>query len=151
MLRQLRQRMQQSGPGVAAIDHQDPENLYRVQLVCLGIKERGALFHRRADERIFVFGTRHLRTVVPEQNLIQPCLVVERAQRSFETFHHIIPPSMVETFGIDPADLQSAAEVAGFRQEAVLVPEAAQVHLRHERPSFLPVLRDGVNLEHFAS
>ncbi len=62
-----------------------------------------------------------------EQDLIEAALVIKRAQCGFETLHSIVSSGMVEALVVDAADLQDCAEVAGFGEERVLVPEPEQV------------------------
>jgi hypothetical protein len=86
-----------------------------------------------------------------EQNLIEPAPVIERTEGRFYPLDGVIAARMVEAFVVDATDPQCSAEVAGFGQKAVLVPEAVQVHLSGKRPSLFPLFRDVLNLDHYAS
>ena len=111
----------------------------------------GALFDSRADKRVLILGVWDRGVVSFEQNLIEPALVIERTEGRFYPLDRVIAACMVEAFVVDAADPQRCAEVAGFRQKAMFVPEAVQVHLRGERPSLFPLFRDVLNLDHYAS
>ena len=65
-----------------------------------------------------------------EQNLVQPRLVIERAEGGFQALHRVIPSGMVEAFVIHSANLEHCAEVPGLGQKRVVIPEAVQVDVR---------------------
>ena len=89
--------------------------------------------------------------VVLEKDLVQTEPVIEGTESGFEALHCIVAASTVEALVVDPAYLQNGAEVTGFGEKCMLVPEAIQIDLRGERACFLPVLRNGVSSEHRAS
>src|ERR1700722_14070265 len=118
--------MQQSCLAVAAVDHDHPEDFNAVEPVRLGLEKRRALFYSSADQRVLILRVRYLRVIAFEQNLVQPGLVVERAQSGFKPLDRVVSPGMVEALVVEAADLQHGAEIAGLGQEAVFIPEPVQ-------------------------
>jgi hypothetical protein len=88
--------------------------------------------------------------IVFEQDLIQACSLIERAQGGFGAFDGLVTSSMVEALVVDSTQLEDSAEIACLGQEAVFVPEAVEIQLLGERPGFVPILRDIANPEHDA-
>jgi hypothetical protein len=94
---------------------------------------------------------RNLRAIALEQYLIEPGRVIERAESGLQPLNRVIAPSVVEALVVDAADMKRTTEVAGLRQETVLIPEAVQIDLRGERSGFLPILRNIASPEHGGS
>ena len=86
-----------------------------------------------------------------EEHLIKSGPIIERPKGGLQALDSIVASRVVKAFVINPANSQSATEVAGFGEEGVLIPEAVEVNLRLKRSSLLPFLRDLLSLEHGAS
>ncbi len=97
--------MQQTCLGIAAIHHHHPEDFDGVQAVGLGLKECATLFHSRTYQWAVILRMRDCWTIVLEENLIQPRLIIQCAERGFKPFDGIVPACMVETLVINAANL----------------------------------------------
>ena len=75
-----------------------------VKAVGFGLKEGFTLLHSGADQGAVVPSVRNRGPVVFIKNLIEPDLVIERAESGFETLDRIITSGVVEAFVVDPAD-----------------------------------------------